>query len=155
MSARRRSYWSPTRAGPSFSGGTGCRAVRPPPRVVLLFPVIARHVIASTHRSAPLPPVGDHGYDNSLTSMHPFMAAVGPGFRQGYRISSMQSVDIYPLMCHLLAVPPQPNNGTLNQARLLLATDTYWEAPVVVGMVVGVLLVLTTITGESERPRRI
>ncbi|XP_056286790.1 bis(5'-adenosyl)-triphosphatase enpp4 isoform X2 [Pseudoliparis swirei] len=93
-----------------------------------------------------LPRLGDHGYDNSLTSMHPFMAAVGPGFRQGYRISSMQSVDIYPLMCHLLAVPPQPNNGTLNQARLLLATDTYWEAPVVVGMVVGVLLVLTTIT---------
>ncbi|TNN48382.1 Bis(5'-adenosyl)-triphosphatase enpp4 [Liparis tanakae] len=95
--------------------------------------------------------VGDHGYDNSLTSMHPFMAAVGPGFRRGHRISSMQSVDVYPLMCHLLAVPQQPNNGTLDQARLLLlGAEPYWEAPVVVGMVVGVLLVLTTITGKAR-----
>ncbi|XP_034410170.1 bis(5'-adenosyl)-triphosphatase enpp4 isoform X1 [Cyclopterus lumpus] len=97
-------------------------------------------------RGNKLPRLGDHGYDNSLPSMHPFMAAVGPGFRQGYRISSLQSVDIYPLMCHLLSVPPQPNNGTLNQARILLAAETYWKAPLVVGMVVGVLLVLTSIT---------
>ncbi|KAM6892719.1 bis(5'-adenosyl)-triphosphatase enpp4 [Lycodopsis pacificus] len=93
-----------------------------------------------------LPRLGDHGYDNSLPSMHPFMAAVGPSFREGYRISSLQSVDIYPLMCHLLSVPPQPNNGSLNQARCLLAAETCWEVPLVVGMVVGVLLVLTAIT---------
>ncbi|XP_075950468.1 bis(5'-adenosyl)-triphosphatase enpp4 [Anarhichas minor] len=93
-----------------------------------------------------LPRLGDHGYDNSLPSMHPFMAAAGPSFREGYRISSLQSVDIYPLMCHLLSVPPQPNNGSLNQARCLLAAETCWEVPLVVGMVVGVLLVLTAIT---------
>ncbi|XP_044200648.1 bis(5'-adenosyl)-triphosphatase enpp4 isoform X1 [Thunnus albacares] len=93
-----------------------------------------------------LPRLGDHGYDNSLPSMHPFLAAVGPSFRQGYRMSSLQSVDIYPLMCHLLSVPQQPNNGTLNKARCLLAAETCWDVPLVVGLVVGVLLVLTTIT---------
>ncbi|KAL7370288.1 hypothetical protein ABVT39_024953 [Epinephelus coioides] len=93
-----------------------------------------------------LPRLGDHGYDNSLPSMHPFMAASGPSFRQGYRISSLQSVDIYPLMCHLLSVPPQPNNGTLAQARCLLTGATCWNVPLVIVLVVGVLLVLTTIT---------
>ncbi|XP_068446584.1 bis(5'-adenosyl)-triphosphatase enpp4 [Clinocottus analis] len=93
-----------------------------------------------------LPHLGDHGYDNTLPSMHPFMAAVGPSFRRGFRISSLQSVDIYPLMCRLLLVPPQPNNGTLNQARCMLAAESCWELPLVVGLVVGVLLVLSTIT---------
>ncbi|XP_023251129.1 bis(5'-adenosyl)-triphosphatase ENPP4 [Seriola lalandi dorsalis] len=93
-----------------------------------------------------LPRLGDHGYDNSLPSMHPFLAATGPSFRQGYRISSLQSVDIYPLMCHLLSVPAQPNNGTLTQARCMLAAETCWDVPLMVGLVVGVLLVLTTIT---------
>ncbi|XP_053170678.1 bis(5'-adenosyl)-triphosphatase enpp4 [Scomber japonicus] len=98
-------------------------------------------------RGNTLPRLGDHGYDNSLPSMHPFLAAVGPSFRKGYRISSLQSVDVYPLMCHLLSVPPEPNNGTLTQARCMLAAETCWDVPLVVGMVVGVLLVLTTITG--------
>ncbi|XP_042368795.1 bis(5'-adenosyl)-triphosphatase enpp4 [Plectropomus leopardus] len=93
-----------------------------------------------------LPRLGDHGYDNSLPSMHPFMAALGPSFRKGYRMSSLQSVDIYPLMCHLLSVPPQPNNGTLTQARHLLAAEAGWNVPLVISLVVGVLLVLTTIT---------
>ncbi|XP_018544721.1 bis(5'-adenosyl)-triphosphatase enpp4 isoform X2 [Lates calcarifer] len=97
-------------------------------------------------RGDKLPRLGDHGYDNSLPSMHPFLAAAGPSFRQGYRISSLQSVDIYPLMCHMLSVPPQPNNGTFNHARCLLAAETCWDVPLVVGLVVVVLLVLTTIT---------
>lgn len=94
--------------------------------------------------------MGDHGYDNSLSSMHPFLAATGPGFRQNYKISSLQSVDIYPLMCRLLSVPPLPNNGTLTQARCLLAAEKCWDVPLMIGLVVGVLLVLTTITGKSE-----
>ncbi|KAM7365390.1 hypothetical protein PAMP_016322 [Pampus punctatissimus] len=97
-----------------------------------------------------LPRLGDHGYDNSLRSMHPFLAAVGPSFRQGYRMSSLQSVDIYPLMCHLLSVPPESNNGTLTHARCLLAAETCWNVPLMVVLVVGVLLVLTTITSKSE-----
>lgn len=93
-----------------------------------------------------LPRLGDHGYDNSLPSMHPFLAAMGPSFHQGYKISSLESLDIYPLMCHLLSVPPRPNNGTLTRARCLLAAETCWDTPMVIGLVVGVLLVLTAVT---------
>lgn len=94
--------------------------------------------------------MGDHGYDNSLPSMHPFLAATGPSFRQGFRTSSLQSVDVYPLMCRLLSVPPQPNNGSLSRARCLLAAEACWDVPEVAGLVVGVLLVLTVCTGKSE-----
>nr|XP_046238061.1 bis(5'-adenosyl)-triphosphatase enpp4 [Scatophagus argus]XP_046238062.1 bis(5'-adenosyl)-triphosphatase enpp4 [Scatophagus argus] len=97
-------------------------------------------------RGDKLPRLGDHGYDNSLSSMHPFLAATGPSFRQGYRTSVLQSVDIYPLMCYLLSVPARPNNGTLTKARCLLAAETCWDVPLMIGLVVGVLLVLTTIT---------
>uniref|UniRef100_A0A3Q0SHW3 bis(5'-adenosyl)-triphosphatase n=1 Tax=Amphilophus citrinellus TaxID=61819 RepID=A0A3Q0SHW3_AMPCI len=105
-------------------------------------------------RGNKLPRLGDHGYDNALPSMHPFLAATGPSFRQGYQLSSLESVDVYPLMCRLLSVPPQPNNGTLTQARCLLAAETCVDVPLVIGLVVGVLLVLTTITGESLNIRR-
>lgn len=92
--------------------------------------------------------VGDHGYDNSLPSMHPFLAATGPSFRHGYQLSSLQSVDIYPLMCQLLSVPPRPNNGTLSQARCLLAAETCRDAMLVIGLGVGTLIALLTAFGK-------
>lgn len=85
--------------------------------------------------------------------MHPFLAATGPSFRQGYQMESLEIVDVYPLMCHLLSVPPQPNNGSLSQARLLLAAETRWNVPAVIGLVVGVMLVLTAVLGKSNQHR--
>ncbi|KAM4537695.1 bis(5'-adenosyl)-triphosphatase enpp4 [Fundulus diaphanus] len=93
-----------------------------------------------------LPRLGDHGYDNSLPSMHPFLVAAGPSFRQGFRMKSLQSVDVYPLMCRLLSVPAQPNNGSLVRSQCLLAGETCWDVSMVVGLVVGVLLLLSVIT---------
>ncbi|CAB1335314.1 unnamed protein product [Coregonus sp. 'balchen'] len=103
-----------------------------------------------------LPHLGDHGYDITLSSMHPFLAAAGPGFLPGYRLPLLQSVDVYPIMCQLLGVPPAPNNGSLSQARCFLAGEGCVDVPLVVGLVVGVLLVLTTLTGLFKlwRPRR-
>ncbi|KAJ8378796.1 hypothetical protein AAFF_G00236130 [Aldrovandia affinis] len=89
---------------------------------------------------------GDHGYDNSLPSMHPFLAAHGPDFRRGYRLAGMHSVDVYPLMCWLLGLPERPNNGSLSHARCLLAAETCLSVAQVVGIVLGTLLVLTTLT---------
>ncbi|XP_056443480.1 bis(5'-adenosyl)-triphosphatase enpp4 [Gadus chalcogrammus] len=93
-----------------------------------------------------LPTLGNHGYDNALPSMHPFLAASGPGFRQGYRMSGLQSVDVYPLMCHLLGVVPAPHNGSLAKARCLLQGEGCLDVALVAGVVVGVLLLLTSVT---------
>lgn len=97
-------------------------------------------------RGNKLPRLGDHGYDNSLPSMHPFLAATGPSFRRGYVVNSMESVDVYPLMCHLLSVAARPNNGTLTNSRCMLLAETCWDVPLTVGLVLGVLVILSTIT---------
>ncbi|KAG7262050.1 hypothetical protein CRUP_017803 [Coryphaenoides rupestris] len=66
--------------------------------------------------------VGNHGYNNTLPSMHPVFLAQGPAFRQDYVKKTMRSVDLYPLMCHILGVPPLPNNGSLANVRDLLVS---------------------------------
>ncbi|XP_056436896.1 ectonucleotide pyrophosphatase/phosphodiesterase family member 5 [Gadus chalcogrammus] len=64
--------------------------------------------------------LGNHGYNNSLPNMHPVFLARGPAFRQNYVKHSMRSVDLYPLMCHILALRPLPNNGSLANVQDLL-----------------------------------
>ncbi|XP_072296248.1 ectonucleotide pyrophosphatase/phosphodiesterase family member 5 [Eucyclogobius newberryi] len=72
------------------------------------------------NRTAPFM-LGNHGYNNSLRSMHPVFVARGPAFRQDYVQTSMQSVDLYPLMCHILALRPLANNGSLSRVQDLLS----------------------------------
>ena len=55
--------------------------------------------------------------------MHPVFLARGPAFRQDYVKHSMRSVDLYPLMCHILALRPLPNNGSLANVQDLLAVS--------------------------------
>lgn len=90
--------------------------------------------------------VGDHGYDNSLPSMHPFLAAQGPAFRKGYRMNTINSVDLYPLMCNLLSIPEMPNNGSFTNVRCVLLREKCSDLAAVIGIVIGSLIVLTTIT---------
>lgn len=72
------------------------------------------------NRTAPFM-LGNHGYNNSLRSMHPVFVARGPAFRQDFVQPSMRSVDLYPLMCHILSVPAAPNNGSLMRVKDLLS----------------------------------
>uniref|UniRef100_A0A8C5PBF5 bis(5'-adenosyl)-triphosphatase n=1 Tax=Leptobrachium leishanense TaxID=445787 RepID=A0A8C5PBF5_9ANUR len=93
-----------------------------------------------------LPTLGNHGYDNRLPSMHPFLAARGPAFQKDYKIPSINSVDIYPMMCHILGIKELPNNGTLSNSKCLLADKWCLHLPETIGIVLGSLLVLTTLT---------
>lgn len=99
--------------------------------------------------------LGNHGYNNTLSSMQPLFLARGPAFRQRYTKASMRSIDLYPLLCHILAVPPLPNNGSLSNVQDLLALQpTQAPSPsvapehqekssaAVVGSLLGVVLVL-------------
>ncbi|MGH0139461.1 UNVERIFIED_CONTAM: hypothetical protein FKN15_032141 [Acipenser sinensis] len=78
--------------------------------------------------------------------MHPFLAAHGPAFRKGYRLNSINTVDIYSLMCHLLRLEEQPNNGTFTNTKCMLASQWCVNLPEVIGIVIGVFMVLTTLT---------
>ena len=63
---------------------------------------------------------GNHGYSNSVSSMHPFFIARGPAFKEGYLSEPFRNVDIYPLICDILGITPAPNNGSLLQVKHLL-----------------------------------
>ncbi|KAI5140544.1 Bis(5'-Adenosyl)-Triphosphatase Enpp4 [Manis pentadactyla] len=91
-------------------------------------------------------PKCDHGYDNSLPTMHPFLAARGPAFHKGYKHSTVNIVDIYPMMCHILGLKPHPNNGTFSHTKCLLVDQWCINLPEAIGIVIGALLVLTTLT---------
>ncbi|XP_053565575.1 bis(5'-adenosyl)-triphosphatase ENPP4 [Bombina bombina] len=97
-------------------------------------------------RNGSLPKMGNHGYDNDLPSMHPFLAAHGPAFRKDYKISTINSVDIYPMMCHILGLKEESNNGTFSNTKCLLADQWCIHVPEAVGIVIGVIMVLTTLT---------
>ncbi|XP_005109937.1 ectonucleotide pyrophosphatase/phosphodiesterase family member 5 [Aplysia californica] len=63
---------------------------------------------------------GSHGYDNKYTDMRPFFMARGPSFQENFAVDSFSSLDLYPLMCHLLHLEPAPNNGSLAIVKQLL-----------------------------------
>ncbi|XP_022626104.1 ectonucleotide pyrophosphatase/phosphodiesterase family member 5 [Seriola dumerili] len=73
--------------------------------------------------------LGNHGYDNTLRSMQPVFVARGPAFRQNYVKTSMRSVDLYPLMCHILSIRPLPNNGSLLNVQDLLFPELAAPTP--------------------------
>lgn len=56
---------------------------------------------------------GEHGFDNDDMNMKTIFRAVGPAFRQGLLAEPFESVNVYPLLCHLLGITPEPHNGSL------------------------------------------
>ncbi|CAI9533882.1 unnamed protein product [Staurois parvus] len=90
--------------------------------------------------------LGNHGYDNTFHSMHPFLAAHGPAFHKNYKMGTINSVDVYPMMCHILGLKPEANNGTLSNTKCLLADQWCIQLPEAIGIVMGALMVLTTLT---------
>ena len=63
---------------------------------------------------------GAHGWSADSPELWSFFVASGPGFREGYEAGSFNNVDLYPLMCHLLGIEPQPNNGSLENVKAIL-----------------------------------
>ncbi|GAB4327437.1 MAG: ectonucleotide pyrophosphatase/phosphodiesterase [Bacteroidales bacterium] len=56
---------------------------------------------------------GTHGYIPSDTDMHAIFYAAGPSFKSGVRIAAFPNIDIYPLLCRLLALKPAPVDGDI------------------------------------------
>ncbi|XP_062386914.1 ectonucleotide pyrophosphatase/phosphodiesterase family member 7-like [Sardina pilchardus] len=63
---------------------------------------------------------GEHGFDNEGLDMKPFFRAVGPDFQKNLEVGPFDTVNIYPLMCHLLGIKPDPNDGDLDNTRDML-----------------------------------
>ena len=40
----------------------------------------------------------------------------GPAFKEGFASEPFENVNVYSLMCHLLGIKPEPNNGSTSSA---------------------------------------
>ncbi|XP_005924224.1 ectonucleotide pyrophosphatase/phosphodiesterase family member 7 [Haplochromis burtoni] len=67
---------------------------------------------------------GEHGYDNQAMDMKPFFRAVGPAFHKNLKVGPFETVNIYPLMCHILGIEPEVNDGHLDATKHMLVTST-------------------------------
>lgn len=54
---------------------------------------------------------GEHGFDNQDMDMKTIFRAVGPSFKAGLEVEPFESVHVYELMCQLLGIVPEPNDG--------------------------------------------
>lgn len=64
---------------------------------------------------------GNHGYDIYWMDMHGIFLAGGPSFKKGYRVGTIQNVDIYPLICKILNIVPRGNiDGRLERIEYIL-----------------------------------
>nr|XP_032626599.1 ectonucleotide pyrophosphatase/phosphodiesterase family member 7-like [Chelonoidis abingdonii] len=71
---------------------------------------------------------GDHRFDNEDMDMKTTFRAFGPDFKENYLAEPFDSIHIYPLMCKLLGINPQPNNGSLEFTQKMLI-DTSQPEP--------------------------
>ncbi|XP_036852736.1 ectonucleotide pyrophosphatase/phosphodiesterase family member 7 [Manis javanica] len=57
---------------------------------------------------------GEHGFDNEVMDMKTIFRAVGPSFKRGLEVEPFESVHVYELMCRLLGIVPEANDGLLS-----------------------------------------
>ena len=69
----------------------------------------------------PAPPLGMHGFDPRLPSMHGFLIGRGPQLASRTKVGSVDNVHLYELMCRLLEIEPAANDGRLKPVAGLLA----------------------------------
>uniref|UniRef100_T1K1S1 glycerophosphocholine cholinephosphodiesterase n=1 Tax=Tetranychus urticae TaxID=32264 RepID=T1K1S1_TETUR len=79
-------------------------------------------------KTKPLPDIvysGHHGYDPyAVKEMRTIMLATGPGLRKGYTSPPLMMTDHYNLVCHLLDINAQPNNGSWLRIEGMLAEES-------------------------------
>ena len=64
---------------------------------------------------------GNHGFDNNNIDMHGIFTAVGPVFKNGYTTGTIWNIDVYPLLCKIFNINPNPKaDGKLERIEFLL-----------------------------------
>ena len=57
------------------------------------------------------PVTGSHGYDNNSPQMQAIFIGHGPVFEKGSQIPAFSNIELYNLMCRILAIKAAPNDG--------------------------------------------
>jgi predicted AlkP superfamily pyrophosphatase or phosphodiesterase len=108
--------WDKSRVPARFEYGKNPRV----PQLLCLADVgwrITSHAHMAIHSKVS---IGNHGYDNADPRMQALFVAHGPAFRRGIVVKPFPNVDVYPLMTHLLDVPPVANDGSYDAVKDML-----------------------------------
>ncbi len=66
------------------------------------------------------PPMGTHGYDGRVRSMHGLFVAAGPRIKSGMVVKPFENIHVYEFMCALLGLTPAKNEGDPSVTRDML-----------------------------------
>lgn len=109
--------WDKTLVPARFAYGHNARV----PQVICLANVSWRITTADYLAShAGHVSLGEHGYDNASPLMRALFVAHGPAFRDGVVVPPFPNVDVYPLMVHLLGLPPAATDGDYDAVEGML-----------------------------------
>ncbi|RXM37429.1 Ectonucleotide pyrophosphatase/phosphodiesterase family member 7 [Acipenser ruthenus] len=105
---------------------------------------------------------GEHGFDNEAMDMKTIFRAIGPDFKKNLIVDPIETVEVYALMCELLGIKPEPNDGSIERTRHMLNTqgnkesETYsLESQVFMGLVsLACFLFLTGVVFIVHTARR-
>ena len=64
---------------------------------------------------------GSHGYDNQFQAMQATFIAHGAAFKKGFIAEPFENVEVYNIMCKILALKPAKNDGNLERVNGMLA----------------------------------
>jgi len=81
------------------------------PRIPEIVLITDPRWITSVRQKAMSYSKGDHGYDWKFRDMHSIFYAEGPSFKKGFETDTLYNVDIYNIICRILALDPAPNDG--------------------------------------------
>ncbi|XP_066912455.1 bis(5'-adenosyl)-triphosphatase enpp4-like [Clytia hemisphaerica] len=96
---------------------------------------------------------GLHGYDPSTCpEMQTIFYARGPAFKRAVTMEAFESVNVYPLLAHLLGVKPRPNNGSLAVFKHVLKDGNLVQEESsgngnITNFVIGLVIVLVLVIG--------
>ena len=78
--------------------------------------------IAQRTAADPRPTVlrGNHGYDDTLSSMRAIFIAHGPAFRRAVTVPPVRNIHVYPLLAAVLGLDPAPTDGSRDSVRAML-----------------------------------
>lgn len=66
---------------------------------------------------------GSHGYDNNSPAMQAIFIGHGPAFSAGRQIPTFANIELYNLMCRILAIQPAANDGDPLWAETVLKAE--------------------------------
>ncbi|VDO78017.1 unnamed protein product [Heligmosomoides polygyrus] len=84
-----------------------------------------------------------HGMDPDRSEMRAMLVVGGPSAASGKEITEIpKNIDLYSLMCYLLAVPPSPNNSTMSVVSQALSSKSSIVQPSVISESIAFIFVI-------------